>query len=81
MPLCCISLNDPGLLDQLFVQLVSATGLRHDNAVMQIDEFLETLLRRGCREQSQSAYMEGFCEVTQGSNIFKKNNLWVNPRK
>ena len=31
-----LSLNDPRLTDQLFAQLVSPTGMKHDNAVLQI---------------------------------------------
>ena len=68
VPLYRLSLNDPRLSDQLFAQLVSPTGLRHDNAVLQIDEFQETLQRWGSGQSSTGVSMGGFCEVLQGSN-------------
>jgi len=70
VPLYRISLNDPRLTDQLFAQLVSPTSLRHDNALIQIDEFQETLHRwkRADGYQSKGVSVGGFCEVLQGSN-------------
>ena len=46
VPLYRLSLNDPRISDQIFAQLVSPVSMRHDNAVIQIDEFQETLSRR-----------------------------------
>ena len=61
------SLNDGRLSDQPFAQLISPTSLRHDNAVIQVDEFQETLARwKGGQDKGVS--MGGFCEVLQGSN-------------
>ena len=37
LPLYRLSLNDSRLTDQLFAQLVSPTGMSHDNVVLQID--------------------------------------------
>ena len=45
VPLYRLSLNDSRLSDQVFAQLVSPTSLQHDNAVIQIDEFQDTLRR------------------------------------
>ena len=69
LPLYRLSLNDPRLSDQIFAQLVSPMSLRHDNAVIQIDEFQETLSRWECHDlESKGVSMGGFCEVLQGSN-------------
>lgn len=69
VPLYRLSLNDPRLSDQIFAQLVSPTSLRHDNAVIQIDEFQETLHRwKGDGYDSKGVSVGGFCEVLQGSN-------------
>ena len=69
VPLYRISLNDPRLTDQLFAQLVSPTSLRHDNAVVQIDEFQETLRRwKADGGRSKGVSIGGFCEVLLGSN-------------
>ena len=69
VPLYRLSLNDPRLTDQLFAQLVSPTGMQHDNAVLQIDEFQETLQRwLSVPTQKEGISMGGFCEVLQGSN-------------
>ena len=67
VPLYRLSLNDGRLSDQTFAQLISPTSLRHDNAVIQIDEFQETLARwKGGQDKGVS--MGGFCEVLQGPN-------------
>lgn len=68
VPLYRLSLNDARLSDQIFAQLVSPTSLRHDNAVIQIDEFQETLARWKGGYQDKGVSMGGFCEVLQGSN-------------
>ena len=69
VPLYRLSLNDPRLSDQIFAQLVSPMSLRHDNAVIQIDEFQETLSRwQQHKFKSEGVSMGGFCEVLQGSN-------------
>ena len=68
VPLYRLSLNDTRLSDQVFAQLVSPTSLRHDNAVIQIDEFQETLQRWQERPSEAGVSMGGFCEVLQGSN-------------
>ena len=68
VPLYRLSLNDTRLSDQIFAQLVSPTSLRHDNAVIQIDEFQETLTRWKEHRQKNGVSMGGFCEVLQGSN-------------
>ena len=69
VPLYRIALNDSRLTDQLFAQLVSPTSLKHDNSVIQIDEFQETLKRWQVESSSgQGVSMGGFCEVLQGSN-------------
>jgi len=69
VPLYRLSLNDARLSDQVFAQLVSPTNLRHDNAVIQIDEFQETLNRwKGDCNKGNGVSMGGFCEVLQGSN-------------
>ena len=68
LPLYRLSLNDSRLTDQLFAQLVSPTGMSHDNVVLQIDEFQETLLRWKSCNDSHGVSMGGFCEVLQGSN-------------
>ena len=67
VPLYRLSLNDGRLSDQTFAQLISPTSLRHDNAVIQIDEFQETLARWK-EGQDKGVSMGGFCEVLQGSN-------------
>ena len=77
VPLYRLSLNDKRLTDQTFAQLVSPTNLKHDNAVIQIDEFQETLTRWRSQHHPTRAEgdelpggvsMGGFCEVLQGSN-------------
>ena len=69
MPLYRIALNDPRPTDQIFAQLVSPTSLKHDNSVIQIDEFQETLKRWKTQgSNGQGVSMGGFCEVLQGSN-------------
>ena len=68
LPLYRLSLNDSRLTDQLFAQLVSPTGMSHDNVVLQIDEFQETLQRWGSGRDNKGVSMGGFCEVLQGSN-------------
>ena len=68
LPLYRLSLNDSRLTDQLFAQLVSPTGMSHDNVVLQIDEFQETLQRWGSGRGNKGVSMGGFCEVLQGSN-------------
>ena len=68
LPLYRLSLNDSRLTDQLFAQLVSPTGMSHDNVVLQIDEFQETLQRWESSRDNQGVSMGGFCEVLQGSN-------------
>ena len=68
LPLYRLSLNDSRLTDQLFAQLVSPTGMSHDNVVLQIDEFQETLQRWESGRDSKGVSMGGFCEVLQGSN-------------
>ena len=69
VPLYSLSLNDPRLSDQIFAQLVSPMSLHHDNAVIQTDEFQETLSRwQHQKFESKGVSMGGFCEVSQGSN-------------
>ena len=68
LPLYRLSLNDSRLTDQLFAQLVSPTGMSHDNVVLQIDEFQETLQRWESGRDNKGVSMGGFCEVLQGSN-------------
>ena len=68
LPLYRLSLNDSRLTDQLFAQLVSPTGMSHDNVVLQIDEFQETLQRWESGRDNQGVSMGGFCEVLQVSN-------------
>ena len=68
VPLYRVSLKDERLSDQTFAQLVSPTRLRHDNAVIQIDEFQETLARWKEGPHGKGVSMGGFCEVLQGSN-------------
>ena len=73
VPVYRLSLNDPRLSDQVFAQLISPMRLRHDNSVIQIDEFQETLARweKGdgeSRGASRGVSMGCFCEVLQGSN-------------
>ena len=68
VPLYRLSLNDARLSDQSFAQLVSPTYLQHDNAVIQIDEFQETLARWKGRNHDKGVSAGGFCEVLQGSN-------------
>jgi hypothetical protein len=68
VPLYRLSLNDARLSDQIFAQLVSPQSLRHDNAVIQIDEFQETLARWKESYNGKGVSMGGFCEVLQGSN-------------
>eukprot|EP00929_Paragymnodinium_shiwhaense_P034607 TRINITY_DN18802_c0_g1_i1.p1 TRINITY_DN18802_c0_g1~~TRINITY_DN18802_c0_g1_i1.p1 ORF type:complete len:447 (+),score=82.06 TRINITY_DN18802_c0_g1_i1:486-1826(+) len=68
VPLYRLSLNDVRLSDPVFAQLVSPTSLRHDNAVIQIDEFQETLARWQRSPEKGGVSMGGFCEVLQGSN-------------
>jgi len=73
VPLYRIALNDSRLTDQLFAQLVSPTSLKHDNSVIQIDEFQETLKRwKVNMSDGQGVSMEGFCEVLQGSNSLSR---------
>ena len=63
-----ISLNDPRLTDQVFAQMLSPTTLSHDNALIQLDEFQETLKRwRSGHALTQGVSIGGFCEVLQGS--------------
>ena len=65
-------MNDLRLSDQIFAQLISPTNLRHDNAVIQIDEFRKALARWGRAandgNRDKGVCMGGFCEVLQGSN-------------
>ena len=68
VPLYRLSLNDSRLSDQIFAQLVSPKSLQHDNAVIQIDEFQETLARWEKGYTDKGVSMGGFCEVLQGSN-------------
>ena len=68
VPLYRLSLNDSRLSDQVFAQLVSPTSLQHDNAVIQIDEFQDTLRRWQQNGSEAGVSMGGFCEVLQGSN-------------
>ena len=68
VPLYRLSLNDARLSDQIFAQLVSPQSLRHDNVVIQIDEFQETLARWKGGYNGKGVSMGGFCEVLQGSN-------------
>jgi len=68
LPLYRLSLNDSRLTDQPFAQLVSPTGMSHDNVVLQIDEFQETLQRWESGREGKGVSMGGFCEVLQGSN-------------
>jgi hypothetical protein len=72
IPLYRLSLNDHRLSDQVFAQLVSPVNLRHDNAVMQIDEFQETLARWKKElvdgPSGKGVSMGAFCDVLQGSN-------------
>ena len=68
VPLYCVSLNDERISDHTFAQPVSPTSLRHDNAVIQIDEFQETLARWKEGPHGKGVSMGGFCEVLQGSN-------------
>ena len=72
MPLCHLSLNDARLSDQSFAQLVYPTYLRHDNAVIQIDEFQETLARWQGRSHDKGVSVGGFCEVLQGTNLLSR---------
>ncbi len=68
VPLYSISRNDSRLADQLFAQLLSPAGLPHDNTVIQIDEFQDSLKRwpaPGSHEQGVS--IGGLREVLQGS--------------
>ena len=68
VPLYRISLNDPRLTDQVFAQMLSPTTLSHDNAIIQLDEFQETLKRwRSGHPSSKGVSIGGFCEVLQGS--------------
>ena len=64
VPLYRISLNDPRLTDQVFAQLISPTTLKHDNALIQLDEFQETLKRWRSVYSSTSGVSDGgFWEV------------------
>jgi energy-coupling factor transporter ATP-binding protein EcfA2 len=71
VPLYRISLNDPRLADHLLGQLLSPSSLRHDNAVIQIDEFHETLRRwkaHATDARVQGVSLGGFCEMLEGSS-------------
>ena len=73
VPLYRVSLNDPRLSDQLLAQLISPTALKHDNVVIQIDEFQETLTRwRNTGDEAKGVSMGGFCEILQGSNSLSR---------
>ena len=67
-----LSLNDVRLTDQIFAQLISPTSMRHDTAVIQIDEFQETLARWKKAQSVDGVSMGGFCEVLQGSNTLAR---------
>ena len=67
-PLYRSSLDDLRLSDSSFAQLVSPTYLRHDNAVIQMDEFQETLARWKGRNHEKGVTAGGSCEALQGSN-------------
>ncbi len=70
VPLYRISLNDPRLADHLLGQLLSPRSLRHDNVVIQIDEFHETLLRwkKGATDgRVEGVSLGGFCEMLEGT--------------
>ncbi len=81
IPLYRLSLNDHRLSDQVFAQLVSPVNLRHDNAVMQIDEFQETLARWKKElvdgPSGKGVSMGAFCDVLQGSNSLGRGTIML----
>ena len=67
LPIYRLSLTTPRLTDALLAQLLSQNSLKHEQVLLQIDEFQEVLRRWNCESDSIQITPGGLNEVLQGT--------------
>ena len=77
LPVYRISLHSPKLTDDMLAQVLSHSWLKHDAAVVQLDEFQGALRRwkAGSEDhvrRNQGISAEGLCEVLQGATTLSR---------
>ena len=77
LPVYRISLHSPKLTDDMLAQVLSHSWLKHDAAVVQLDEFQGALRRWKADSEdhvrrNQGISAEGLCEVLQGATTLSR---------
>ena len=77
LPLYRLSLYSPKLTDEVLAQVLSHSWLKHDSAVIQLDEFQSVLTRWGSKQPNNIRKVEGIsaaglCEVLQGATSLSR---------
>ena len=77
LPVYRISLHSPKLTDDMLAQVFSHSWLKHDSAVVQLDEFQGALERWTQDSKSYDRHgngisAEGLCEVLQGATTLSR---------
>ena len=77
LPLYRLSLYSSQLTDEVLAQVLSHSWLKHDSAVIQLDEFQSVLTRWGSQQlnnarESGGITAAGLCEVLQGATSLSR---------
>ena len=77
LPVYRLSLHSPKLTDDVLAQVFSHSWLKHDSAVVQLDEFQGALERwtqdsKGHDRRDNGISAEGLCEVLQGATTLSR---------
>jgi len=67
LPIYRVCLSSPRLTDERFAQLLSMSSVTHNEMLIQVDEFQETVQRWLSNTSSPGVTPSGFCECLQGS--------------
>jgi len=86
LPVYRISLHSPKLTDDMLAQVLSHSWLKHDAAVVQLDEFQGALRRWKADSEdhvrrNQGISAEGLCEVLQGATTLSRGWLFCLAQK
>ena len=76
LPLYRLSLYSPKVTDEVLAQVLSHSWLKHDSALVQLDEF-QTVLGRWSVNKQKNRHLEGIsaaglCEVLQGATSLSR---------
>ena len=77
LPLYRLSLYSSQLTDEVLAQVLSHSWLKHDSAVIQLDEFQSVLTRWGSKQPNNARKVAGItaaglCEVLQGATSLSR---------